>query len=365
MVSHELLMTKLEQHLPRWLTTWIATYLIGRKQRVKTPNHTTEWHNVEAGVIQGSVLGPILFIIFLSDINSFIPNNIQAPKYADDIATYCIYKEDSQNNIQEAADGVSKWAKQNKMKLNINKTQHMVINSNEYQEIKIDGQQISNTTSYKYLGTQVNDQLNWDAQWNYISPKFNSTLYLIKTLKNISFKKEILITVYRSLVQSQVISNAITLCSTSKRVQEEMEATHKRFLKVIGVNETEIRKYKIETMSKLVDEHCKKTLSKILNNEEHPTTKTLEKRESHTRNKFPFRIHKCNGEKYQNSFLQKYIRKLEQESYTATNTKKTIINQKIINQVKCEICSKRFDTTRGLNSHTRIKHNSKKQQRSL
>ena len=77
---------------------------MNRRQRVKTPMFTTKWYNVEAGVIQGSVLGPILFIIFLSDINSYIPSNIKAPKYADDIATNCIFDSDTDNNIQSAED---------------------------------------------------------------------------------------------------------------------------------------------------------------------------------------------------------------------------------------------------------------------
>lgn len=138
MVNHEILLNKLEKHLPRWLTTWIATYLTNRRQRVKTTKYTTKWYSVEVGVIQGSVLGPILFIIFLSDINNYIPANIKAPKYADDIATYCIYNDEAQNNIQLAAEGVSKWADINKMKLNIDETLAMHIGTNQKHHITID-----------------------------------------------------------------------------------------------------------------------------------------------------------------------------------------------------------------------------------
>ena len=115
LVDHELLMTKLEKYLPRWLTTWIAKYLTNRRQRVKTPNHETDWKNVEAGVIQGSVLGPILFIIFISDLNEHIPKNIKAPKYADDIIAYDIHNKTEQSNIQKAADGVNEWSDLNRM----------------------------------------------------------------------------------------------------------------------------------------------------------------------------------------------------------------------------------------------------------
>ena len=61
-VPHDRLLAKLALVLPLWLVRWIAVYLSNRKQRVKMANIETEWRSVKAGVIQGSVLGPILFI---------------------------------------------------------------------------------------------------------------------------------------------------------------------------------------------------------------------------------------------------------------------------------------------------------------
>ena len=93
LVDHMILLKKLtKMNIPKWIVSWIAAYLQNRKQRVITQKHKTEWKNVEAGVIQGSVVGPTLFILFISDINEYLPVNIKAPKYADDILTYCIYK---------------------------------------------------------------------------------------------------------------------------------------------------------------------------------------------------------------------------------------------------------------------------------
>ena len=60
---------------------------------MKSNNHYSDWLDVEAGVIQGSVLGPILFIIFISDINSYIPQSIELTKFADDLGTYNDYKD--------------------------------------------------------------------------------------------------------------------------------------------------------------------------------------------------------------------------------------------------------------------------------
>ena len=90
LVDPELLLEKLlKLELPTWLVSWIATYLINRKQRAVI-NDTTEWKSVDAGVIQRSILGPILFILFISDINEVFPPGVVIHKYADDILCYII-----------------------------------------------------------------------------------------------------------------------------------------------------------------------------------------------------------------------------------------------------------------------------------
>jgi ribonuclease P/MRP protein subunit RPP40 len=72
-VGHKILLTKIDKMLPSWFTSWIAQYLSGRKQRVKCNNKHSEWLNVIAGVTQGSVLGPALFLLFISDMNEYLP----------------------------------------------------------------------------------------------------------------------------------------------------------------------------------------------------------------------------------------------------------------------------------------------------
>jgi hypothetical protein len=69
LVGHEVLLTKLGRFLPRSLISWIAAYLSNRRQKMVMGNTVTEWKRVEAGFIQGSVFGPVLFVLFIFDIN--------------------------------------------------------------------------------------------------------------------------------------------------------------------------------------------------------------------------------------------------------------------------------------------------------
>ena len=74
---HEVLLQKLEKQLPIWLVSWIAAYLINRKQRVFINSTCTDWKAVEAGVIYGNVLGPILFVLINADINDQLLKNCE------------------------------------------------------------------------------------------------------------------------------------------------------------------------------------------------------------------------------------------------------------------------------------------------
>jgi ribonuclease P/MRP protein subunit RPP40 len=94
LVPHDLLLAKLdsltlpdspEKLLPQWLINWIAAYLTDRQQRVRVNNIETAWTPVKAGVIQGSVLGPILFLLYIADITEYMPADVEFEKYADDI----------------------------------------------------------------------------------------------------------------------------------------------------------------------------------------------------------------------------------------------------------------------------------------
>jgi hypothetical protein len=374
LVDHDILLNKINKHIPRWLTTWIAQYLINRTQRVKIQEFKSEWKNVEAGVIQGSVLGPTLFILFLNDINEYIPKDTKAPKYADDILTYSKTKE----STQAAAEGIHNWTVENKMKLNIKKTQYMVLNekgnnNNKPDAIIIQNEQITKTNSYKYLGTTLNNQLNWQEHWNHISRKFNSTLYLLKSMNQLGFNKKVMVNVYKSFIVGQIISNAYTLCSVTKEIIEEIKHIQNRVIKIININKNDYDKYKIIDIEELISNRCEKMIIKIINDETHPVTKELIPKATNysTRRYFPFEIKTPRTTLYQNSFVQKYLTVAEQKQLikpktkldqTNTNdspsiSKTTKDNSKL--KAKCNFCQKEFS---GLQIHLkknpicRVKH---------
>ena len=102
--------------------------MLGRKQKVSVNNVLSESENVICGVPQGSILGPLLFLIFINDLPLHI-NNVLTDLYADDTTLYYIGKSQAciEQQLQCALLKLSKWCKENGMLINTTKTKVMLI----------------------------------------------------------------------------------------------------------------------------------------------------------------------------------------------------------------------------------------------
>ena len=180
LVEHQLLLTKLQRHLPQ--ISWHASYLTDRQQRVKITNHITDWVQVNAGVIQGSVLGPVLFILFLDDLNDSLPEGIMIVKYAYDILCYIIGDYDP-GLLQSIVDGVGRWCVDNKMRLNEKKFQVLIVSFKSTPHVELNEHILEQFDEYKYLGFNLTSNLNWNQQSERLRKITRGVPYLIKQLK--------------------------------------------------------------------------------------------------------------------------------------------------------------------------------------
>ena len=128
----------------------------------------------------------------------------------------------------------------------------MIINQQKNQTNKqptLNNQTLKQVTNYKYLGAIINKELDSDEQWKEASKKFNCQIYLIKTLKSMGFKEEILVYVYHSITLSQYLYAAPLLISASSTAKLEMSKQQVRFLNIIGITaERALSKYNIPTI---------------------------------------------------------------------------------------------------------------------
>ena len=129
LVDHTLLLKKLKYYkISEATISWFSSYLLGRKQKVFVNNSSSESENIICGVPQGSILGPLLFLIFINDLPLYI-DNVLTDLYADDTTFYFIDTSQAciEQQLQTALFKLSEWCKENGMLINTTKTKVMLI----------------------------------------------------------------------------------------------------------------------------------------------------------------------------------------------------------------------------------------------
>ena len=162
-LNHDLLIAKFEAYgFNTKAVTFIQDNLSNCSQRTKINSEYSSYRDIKYGVPKGSILGPLLFNIFLNDIFFFIKNS-KVTNYADDNTLYAA--EDSVGELLETLERETnillEWFKCNEMKSNTDKC-HLFIVNNQDNDIKIGNDIITSTTSVKLLGVTIDNKLNFN-----------------------------------------------------------------------------------------------------------------------------------------------------------------------------------------------------------
>lgn len=190
LVNHELLLDKLYMYgLRGKINDWISSYLSQRSQVVEVHGCKSNKLNIECGVPQGSVLGPLLFIIFINDLANIV-NQDNLTLFADDTSFVCsgLCQNDAVLHSQNILNVFVEWFNKNKLFLNISKTEFILFKTRyapvtESQLIKIDGTSIKQADTVKFLGIHINQFLNWDDHIRDLCLKLSSVCYVLYRLK--------------------------------------------------------------------------------------------------------------------------------------------------------------------------------------
>ena len=151
-LTHELLIAKLNAYgFEINATRLIYSYLTGRKQRVKINQAYSSWKDIIYGVPQGSILGPLLFNIYLCDLFLFT-EDLDVANYADDTTPYhCSDNTESVIEMLEiAATKLFHWFKDNNLKANADKC-HLLLSTNESEQININDTIIDSSKAEKII----------------------------------------------------------------------------------------------------------------------------------------------------------------------------------------------------------------------
>lgn len=216
-INHYILREKLERYGVRGMPLkWIVSYLSNRQQCVKITtqekNITSEIKKTRLGVPQGSILGPLIFNIYINDLCNILTNSRHIIKnYADD--TSLLIKAKTLNSLMEEANWVinivTNWLLENKLILNLSKTNYVIFKTNRSQinptefNFQINKEKINFRESLRFLGVVVDATLTWSQHVSVLGKKLNSVCYSMRVVKKY-VSSSVLRTIYYASFISRV-----------------------------------------------------------------------------------------------------------------------------------------------------------------
>ena len=177
-MNHKILLTKLEHYGVRGvLLNWFESYLNGRQQFVSVNGVSSDLKDITCGVPQGSVLGPLLFLLYINDLPN-VSEKLKFFFFADDTNIYYESRDlqDLEKVINQELKHLSLWLKVNRLALNIGKTNFLIFHSIQRKltqnvTLKLDKKALSQKDHIKYLGVIVDCHLNWKHHILHVSKK--------------------------------------------------------------------------------------------------------------------------------------------------------------------------------------------------
>ena len=183
---------------------WFTNYLKDRKQRVVIPGAKSNWNYIQAGVPQGSILGPILFLIYINDIVSDIQANIRL--FADDTSLYVIVENPDSAALCLNTDlnKIFNWGKVWLVKFNYSKNESMILTRKVikpyHPPIYMENTEIEEVNAHKHLGIIFSNDCTWHSHIDYIKEKAWKRISIMRKLKFVLDWKS-LETIYISFIR--------------------------------------------------------------------------------------------------------------------------------------------------------------------
>ena len=237
-VSHNILLKKLDKYGIRGLPLdLLKSYLRDRSQFVKLDQYSSSSEIIEFGVPQGSILGPLLFLIYINDLPQATKFFIKL--YADD--TFLCYQHENIKELERDANielkKVCDWLTANRLTLNVKKSKFMIITKKRVDtsnfSIRINNAELEVCDSYKYLGVYFDKNLNWKTHIEYISEKISKSRGILAKIRN-CVETETIREIYHALVHSYLKYGILAWGTAPKTTLKPLQTLVNRAIKIIS-----------------------------------------------------------------------------------------------------------------------------------
>ena len=168
------------------LKAWLESYLSGRMQRVKCGNSLSPALSVESGVPQGSILGPLLFVLYVNDLPMSVPD---VSLFADDTTVTVAHPKISglQLKLQSAIADAVRWMRAWKLSPNLSKTEAMLMFPSKHSPVSLllsfpgCNDHVRLVQEHKHLGVVIHDSLTWKGNAQYICDKTSRAISVVSS----------------------------------------------------------------------------------------------------------------------------------------------------------------------------------------
>ena len=217
------------------LIKWVNSFLSQRSIFLKINNSKSSTFSTLAGVPQGSVIAPILFLVYVSGIPE-IPAQIS--QFADDFALY--YRSRScriiQEKLQYSLNKLIKWCEKLKIRINPGKINFMLFKNPSKKvsslDLFINGTRIEGANSIKFLGVNPTPHLKWNPHCKILVARANKRIYQLWRLKQINIDEECLLTLYKSLARPLFLYANACRIDQSNSIINNKQLTQNRALRI-------------------------------------------------------------------------------------------------------------------------------------
>ena len=286
---------------------WIYSFLTDRPQQVTVGQAVSDVLVTNTGAPQGCVLSPALFTIYMADCRAKEACNIQI-KFADDTSLTGLMRDSDEAKYREAVSELVNWCDKNYLQLNVTKTEEMIIDFRKTQStdhpLVIKQEEVRIVHTYKYLGTVIDDKLEWTPNIDTCCKKASQRLFFLRKLRQFRINSTILNLFYQSMIQSILLFNHLCFFSSlSEADKGRLEKIVSAAGKAIGQNPKSLDDIHIKTSNKKARD--------ILQDQSHPLNSSLSACTS-KRNTGRLLSMRSRTSRFRDSFLPSAIRLLNE-----------------------------------------------------
>lgn len=237
-VPHKKLLRKLDNYGIRGNTwNWVSAFLSNRMQQVALDGEVSSQLPVVSGVPQGSVLGPLLFLIFINDLPASVTSKTRL--FADDCILYRpILKQEDTVTLQNDLNNLAEWEKMWGMQFHPEKCNSLTVTRSQstYKTSYIlKGHTLESVETAKYLGVTISHDMNWDKHIHNITAKANKILGFLR--RNLQIKNEDTKSLaYKSMVRSNLEYCASVWSPHTEKLKGKIEQVQRRAARYVTNN---------------------------------------------------------------------------------------------------------------------------------